>query len=831
MIKKKGGPAMNANPGVTADRSVCGVSARGVVSWTGALSLYFSMVALAISAAGWNLGRAFPELGMGKAAILFAFAGWTAITLVASSALLGILSMGVAVAARSRGEPIGCCWGRAAVGLIACIAWCLLTIPAAVTAAGATAEQMPEVFRTPEVPPDKTMGQQMLLDLARLGGALVVGIACGSLPMAIALGRRRLLLAPVALVCCSVAGIALGAMLAIPLGAVFTIVALTFPTTAAGERPGAGGTGIAGPAVVIAEVVEEPSRSVAPLAATSPSVPVRPPSAIGVGVWIAVAGVGLVMLLSLTVGAVMMVKTRPWDRLASNPPPPGGLVPASEEPYQEIFVSEDLRRLQAEWNKASAEPDREPLAPVTPEFPDLSQLDLGPNSESKAPAPIPLRDGPALSEISFTPYQGEKQTFTLPGKIGDVVLGAGGRLILLYLPERHEIAVYDVNQAKISQNLSLRSHPALIAAGYDDLIVVFPSENLIERWSLKTLSKETTRPLPVEGLANRIAIGYASRGPMLVHWAQSASSFVSGSYSFIDLQTLQPLDVGTFRPHNGSYSNSIHLRAAATGRVFGLWATDHSPQGMETLVLATKGVTNYYEHDSAGHIVPSYDGSAILTGVAGIHTSDRIIRSGDHRPEIPVVPSTHPRFYVAVPAEPEAQWNLGGNPFSGISPAVHAFGSSTRIATLPSLELGTREPEYGWSDSEMTLDKRVVYVPQADQLVTFPFSNDRLVVQRFNLLETLDQAEVDYFYLTSGPPPAFRPGETYRHRVEAVARRGTITYALTSGPPGMAIDHRGSLAWRVPDDFKAPQVPVVVTVKNSDGQTLTDRFTLQLHTK
>ena len=235
--------------------------------------------------------------------------------------------------------------------------------------------------------------------------------------------------------------------------------------------------------------------------------------------------------------------------------------------------------------------------------------------------PVASPDSAAPNPV-FKPYKGEAKAVKLPSAVTDVALGGHGRYLLLYLQQARKIAVYDANKTKIVRYLPVTTDDAKIVAGDDKLIVVNTTQGLIERWSLDTWKRETVRPLPFSGVFKTMALGYGSNGPLLMHRAVGSDALASAKYLFIDLNTLQELPgIQPFQPRNTSFRDYVHIRAAGTGNVFGLWATSHSPQGLETLVLNGTHINQSGEHSSAGHICPNFDGTAILTG-AGLYTVD-----------------------------------------------------------------------------------------------------------------------------------------------------------------------------------------------------------------
>lgn len=414
----------------------------------------------------------------------------------------------------------------------------------------------------------------------------------------------------------------------------------------------------------------------------------------------------------------------------------------------------------------------------------------------------------------------------LPALVGDASLAAGGKLLLLHLPKTKKVAVYDIAEGKITEYLSLGSETARIAGGLSKMVVLYPNEGIIERWSLETFKKETTRPMPFEGVFKALAMGYAGDGPLMLHWAASTDALARAEYKLFEIEHFKPLEV-PIRGRNSSYRDAVHIRASAVGDVFGMWATSHSPQGMEVHRLVGDKMETSYQHTSAGHIVPNYDGSAILTGYAGLCTPELNRKKFAGGKLVPLVPTTHARFYVGVPTEPGAARNLGRNPFDGVAPTLYTLGVDHRLIDLPALQLGNPQENASWTRNHFTLDKRVYYAITENRLISIPYANDRLIVQTFDCRAAMDEADLDYIYVTSVPPRGFQPGKTVEYQIEVASSVGAPRFELNSGPEGMTVDAKsGLLKWPAPKKFSEREVHVIVSLTAPDGQSLYETFRL-----
>ncbi|MBS0211413.1 MAG: hypothetical protein JSS27_20930 [Planctomycetes bacterium] len=424
----------------------------------------------------------------------------------------------------------------------------------------------------------------------------------------------------------------------------------------------------------------------------------------------------------------------------------------------------------------------------------------------------------AMSTTSFQPFSGESRQIDLPDPIADVVVARGGQLVLLYLKNSRKLAVYDVNQVKIVRYLSLAMDDALIAAGQDKLVIISPSAGTIERWSLDTFERETRRTLTLPDPTAAIALGYASQGPLI---ANNSAKTPGHAPRFIDLQSLAQLDVKIEGSSPRDCRADSLVRASANGRTFTWWATETSPNGINVLRLAGSRGQYAYEHSSASYLAPNFDGSYVMTGNYGTFRSDQIAQ-GSVRGYC--VPTTHPRFFVNLPAPqiPAIRNNAKQN--DKTIATIYSVSGQVPVATLPDIELGAPEKLIGWNRSNFTFDKRFVYVVQAGQFLYIPLSNDRLMVRKFDLREALDASGNDYLYVSSLPPSAFRKGEEFSYQLEVVSKPAEFTARLDSGPDGMALSADGKLTWNVPADFADRRIDVIISIENKSGQAVFERF-------
>jgi hypothetical protein len=332
----------------------------------------------------------------------------------------------------------------------------------------------------------------------------------------------------------------------------------------------------------------------------------------------------------------------------------------------------------------------------------------------------------------------------LPSAAADVVVGGAGRYLVLKLPGAKRLAVFDVNAAQLVGSIPIKNENDRFAAGLEDVMVLQGASGTMERYSLKTLKRDASVALPVKGLIKSVAMGSASRGPLLVHWSVGDQQLDHATFTLIDpiRMRVRENDVKVYPALGTSYRDLVHLRASANGSVFGMWCTSHSPSGVGVIVATEPGAQTYYAHTSLGHVVPGPDGMALFTG------------RGTCRPQVSLTQTEEPQDGSVLPAEhgvmflrigPQGDTGHGAprrNNAPNRQPAVTKGetltictpGRDKSIARLTDVDT-VAGPE-DWLNHDFTFDKRVHLIPDARLVITIPNSNDRLVLYRYGALSS-----------------------------------------------------------------------------------------------
>jgi hypothetical protein len=347
---------------------------------------------------------------------------------------------------------------------------------------------------------------------------------------------------------------------------------------------------------------------------------------------------------------------------------------------------------------------------------------------------LSLQDALQLGEEEFfldvrpAPLEKGVVEYPLDAAIADVAVGGGGRYLILHLPTLRQLAVFDVNQAKVVKRLPLPDGPVKFAAGLEQLIVALPDSRMLQRWNLTTMELERTAPYPFKGAIRAFALGSASQGPLFVlgnegvYNGGNVNALTSCAVTLDDLKRRE-MTIG----HQVRYSTGdLHLRASTNGKSMGLWSTSTSPTGITWIHCDYTNVRSVYKHMTAGHVVPGPRGEVLFTGLGMFSHSDFSSANPHYPGSNPngcYLPAHHGDYYLYLGAAPSANNRNPPNTFE-----IHKLGVKKPILDLSDIKV-SKEGTKG----DFTLDKHFHLIPKAKVLIVIPPSNDRLILHRIDV--------------------------------------------------------------------------------------------------
>jgi S1-C subfamily serine protease len=397
----------------------------------------------------------------------------------------------------------------------------------------------------------------------------------------------------------------------------------------------------------------------------------------------------------------------------------------------------------------------------------------------------------------------DKVVKKLPDTFADVVVGGGGRYLIFHLAKLKKLAVFDVNEARVTKYIPLAEDDITFTAGLDCIVIGLKQANKLERWSLTTFEMEKSAAPPFNENITGVLMGHASNGPLVVN-----------GY-FLDLASFKKIPVLSDKGNERPLGSALGRFVSGDGTVFGSWKSNQSP--VEAVIFVYEGgIVKRYEGGELMHIIPGPDGRSVYTAKGVVSGT---LSRGD------VNDST---YGYCLPA-------LRGDYFLSLSSAhagkgggftVYLRGLKQPIAKLDKVEHGVTFD--GWDRERFGPWKRVYFIPDAKVIAVLPPSNDQVVLHKFDANAALEKSGLDYLIVTSQPPAEVKAGTYFTYAIKVKAKDNKVRFQLDSGPKGMAVSAAGVVTWSVPAEASEEKHDVILTARTETGQEVFHTFTLRV---
>jgi hypothetical protein len=347
-----------------------------------------------------------------------------------------------------------------------------------------------------------------------------------------------------------------------------------------------------------------------------------------------------------------------------------------------------------------------------------------PKTDPKTPTVAPgaklVQEPPGRLPITPPDMKEPKIDVALPGPIRDACVGGGGRYLIFHCPTVRKIAIFDVTTLKVEKQITLATDEVLFAAGMEKLLVIYPDEKQVHRYSLASYKLEDDMSLEVRQRPTAAAIGSATAGPLILGGIPAQNNASKMVLSFLDLVTLKEVLIekaeGDFKV---SFGAAAHMRASADGRTLGAWLTQLRPSGLQVARLADNTISGSYVGESVGHVTPGPDGQTLFTE-KGMYTN-KGEQTGRREAAVPAV---HGNLYLTL--APNAK-----GPADAQIIRVWEMGKDTAIQEFDDLPgfNGKRDP-FERDTPTLALDRKFFLVPEAKVMIVLPPAANKLHVYR-----------------------------------------------------------------------------------------------------
>lgn len=420
----------------------------------------------------------------------------------------------------------------------------------------------------------------------------------------------------------------------------------------------------------------------------------------------------------------------------------------------------------------------------------------------------------------------ERTEVFLGAPVNDVIVGGGGRFLILHQRDKSQLSILDVCQAKVVRRIDLERPDVKLAANLSQLIVATDRE--FQRFNLLSGERELVVPLPFQDRIQSLAMGHSSHGPLLVGLAgrpipDRPGAILTGRLALVNTNSLRVIASEESLPAHGF--GAVDMRATPDGRI---WCLSSLEGGMhaERMTLALVG-HEVRAFRNKRHQVNGWNGWNDELVYAGREaTASQLHRGTQPFPAQPAaVPAGGGPFFLQLGPEgdPKLPQQVEGDAYEPVT--VHRVGLPQPLATFKGLLAGVpREP--GAKPEGLKIGRRLHYLPAAKVIVSLPGAGDRLLLQKFDEEEALRKLDSPPLYVAAEPPLPAPLGGLYRYRPDVRSSKGEVKIKLESGPNGMQLSRDGQLTWNVPLNLTAYTTPVVLSLREADGKEAFHSFHL-----
>lgn len=420
-------------------------------------------------------------------------------------------------------------------------------------------------------------------------------------------------------------------------------------------------------------------------------------------------------------------------------------------------------------------------------------------------------------------------TVNLPGTVDAVCVAGGGRFLVYRIPKARQLALFDVTLGKVAKYVPLAEDNALFAGGMNKLFVLNPTANVIQRWDLAKLEKESTVANPVGGTPKQILVGHQTDGPLYIGGPGVGEKHRSSA--FVNPKTWKEVEVPVQGGRGGPAIGDSYpplVRISPDGRVFAWWTPGLSPSGLSSMVIGSKEAKCYNEHTSVGGIMPGPDGNLFTGG--GIY-SPELKKLSEKSSGTPAVSGP---WYLEFKLPDRSGLRRPGTDDAGKAAQVtlKMLGDGRPLVTLTDLPgLDVETDQHGWVKAgSLAFADRVQLIPEADLLVVLNSAGTKLHLHRFDLKGRLAKSDIDYLLVMSRPPAAAVRGAKFSYTPNVWSKKGGVKIKVDAGPDGMKATN-GTVTWDVPADAAEETLDIILTVADATGQETFHSFKLTVKNK
>jgi hypothetical protein len=334
--------------------------------------------------------------------------------------------------------------------------------------------------------------------------------------------------------------------------------------------------------------------------------------------------------------------------------------------------------------------------------------------------------GPA-PKITATTLPADPFTIDLGGKVRAIAVGGAGRYIVMHIPDKGQLAVFDASTGKASA-VAADNGEARLAAGLSRAVLYATGPKVFRVYSLPDLSKQYDASFDLFFGANSLAMGSKTNGPLLVE-----AGF--GEVRLFDIAGSSMTEIEEAKGKPGIHGTPGGLRASPDGTAFATFDGFHG--GQKTTILTHANRQWRVQRDVNQTPFPGMDGNFYGNGVvinqAGQDQRFGGVGAGSNQWYVPA--TSNGNYFLKI-----TPTTIGKAPRDKKTIAVTVHGNKNANVPVAGTPTFTGLPEYDelidpWGNlaHDKSYDQHFFLIPEAKLLVTLSGSRDKLVLRRVNV--------------------------------------------------------------------------------------------------
>ena len=385
------------------------------------------------------------------------------------------------------------------------------------------------------------------------------------------------------------------------------------------------------------------------------------------------------------------------------------------------------------------------------------------------------------------------KTVPLESPLADVAIGGGGQYVVIHQPAQKRLRVFDTHARDWLGQIEVPEPDLLLTAGKDRIIIYLTARKCLAAWSLPELKPIGARSLPSGDTLSQIGIGSRSTGPLYVVSSGRRRKAAPELYDATSLLRLSIFLPEYYARKSGiDFEQAAHMHVSGDGRFAAMTA------GRKIRVYQDKDALTFSDHDrlAGGPLMLGAQGH----GIFGAHGKYGMVSSHSGANLVNAIHSPESRLFLVIGTPQKGSRNeLSANAISiaGLNARSKSYTVNVPDVTVP-ITAENFSPPPTATKPYLLPDKRVIFLPLHELLLTIPMSNDSLQLTTLRPQDFRTFNKNDYWYFDSPLLPAeVEPGTTLEHQFHLSTRR-KVTYELIEGPDGASLDYDGKLVWQVP---------------------------------